>query len=204
MPDDHALSYLSYGDEAKGGYSDSVAYDLEPPTTDPTKKSTRTAPVLVYASLATLDTHAARLAHQRGARLSQISLWPQGLRLTLPKQLRYGIWTKQLQGDLTHLLFAHPASIASTVAPYSAFYLIRPPHETEIPSIPPPAFYEFLNRTTSIPMKPTWTPFLWSLMQSEGWVSLCPGYRSHVLRCAPDHTLLLTRIQNALRARHLT
>lgn len=198
------LSYLSYGESDKGGYCDGIAYDLQPPTTEPVSKTKRTVPVLVYASLATVDTHAARFTQQRGPRTSRITLWPQAVEVELPKQLHYGCWTKQLQGDLTHLLVAHPASIASTVTPYTAFYLIRPPHDTDIPTHPPTAFFEFLHRTTTIPMKPSWAPFLWTLMRTEDWVSLCPGYRSHVLRCAPDHTVLLTRIQDAIRTRHLT
>lgn len=198
------LSYLSYGEHHAGGYCDGIAYDLHPAGTDPTTPTKRPVPVLIYASLATLDRQVGHFANARGTRQSRVTLWPQGLTLELPLQLRYGWWTQPLHGDLTHLLLAHPASIASTVAPYTIFYLVRPPGDTTIPTDPPAAFYEFLNRTTTIPMKASWAGFLWALMRAENWVSLCPGYRSHILRCAPDQTVLLTRIQDAIRARHLT
>ncbi len=203
MPDLDPLSYLSYGDEANGGYTNGLAYDVEPPSTDPSSKTTGTIPVLVYASLATLQNHGPHFTRRGGPRIHRLTLWPQGMQLEMPKQLRYGIWTEPLEGDLTHLLIAHPAGMAATVSSYPAFYLIRPPQETEIPHDPPAAFYEFLNRTTTIPMKASWTSFLWNLMRTEGWVSVCPGYRSHVLRCAPDHARVLTLIQDAIRARQL-
>ena len=202
MPDDDPLSYLTYGEETKGGYVNSLAYDLKPATTSGTP-TRRTMPVLIYASLATFQHHGPQLSARGLAHLHRLTLWPTGIQLDMPKQLRYGLWTHALKSDLTHLLLAHPAGIASTVAPYRTFYLIRPPHDTEIPHLAPAAFFEFLNRTTTIPLKPTWTPFLWTLMQTESWVSLCPGYRSHVLRCDPDHAVLLTRIQDAIRARNL-
>lgn len=198
------LSYLSYGENHAGGYCDGIAYDLQPAMISPAPPSKRNVPVLIYASLATPDTHAGQFAQPRGTRKTRVTLWPQGINIELPTQLRYGCWTKPLQGDLTHLLLAHPASIATSVAPYTVFYLVRPPGDSTIPHDPPLAFYEFLNRTTTIPMKPSWTHFLWTLMCHEHWITLCPGYRSHILRCAPDHPVLLTRIQDAIRARLLT
>lgn len=198
------LSYLSYGEHHAGGYCDAIAYDHHPALIHQTTPSKRTVPVLIYASLATRDTHADQFAQPRSVRKTHVTLWPQGINLQLPTQIRYGCWTNPLQGDLTHLLLAHPASIAGSVAPYTVFYLVRPPGDSTIPRDPPSAFYEFLNRTTTIPMKPNWTRFLWTLMCNENWITLCPGYRSHILRCAPDHGVLLTRIQDAIRARMLS
>lgn len=196
----HKLAHLLFGEDGRSAYTHSIAWDFPPTPNEPLKPNLRAMPFLIYASMAAMETNLKQLTAGRLGKLGRMCLWPQNIDLNLPKQLRYHHWTAPLTGEYHHVIVTHPAALASTVTPFATFYLIRPLQETGIPETAPTAFFEFLNRTTTIPMKSSWTSFLWETLKADHGISVCPGHDATVLRCAVQPALLLTRIQTALRA----
>jgi hypothetical protein len=124
--------------------------------------------------------------------------------LNTSKQTPFPHWTAPLTGSYHHLITVHPAATSSYTGRSPVGYLFLSPNQDTVPTQPPVGFFEAFNRLTTIPLKPSWEPLLWTLAVKHQWVLMCPGYRSHIMRIEPQPSALTAAIQHAIATRQLS
>lgn len=199
------LGYLSDDERKIRVWVDHLSYDELGPIAENGQRPKLDVPYLVYASVSARDAEIKKMlrAIQDGQTLSFRADRQYRIMQTV-KHLAFRHWTTDLVSGYDHSVLIHPAATNTFAGRFPVGYLLMQPDCQAIPEITPSGFFEALNRLTTTPLKPSWEQVLWNVAIEQDWVSLCPGYHSHLLRIEPNQTDLMTIVQALLASKVLS